>query len=102
VSSLWICCGEPRPGRRRPDGPHLHVRLRKALLPAADLIVTRQPGYLLRLDPDSVDAARFERLTTAGRQSLEAGRPDVAVGQLTAALGLWHGEAYEEFAASPS
>jgi len=94
VDLLW--------GAHAPDDADRTVRtymsrLRKALLPAADLIVTRQPGYLLRLDPDGVDAARFERLATAGRQSLEAGRPDVAVGQLTAALGLWHGEAYEEF-----
>src|SRR6266550_4633627 len=46
-------------------------RLRRALLPAAaglaeELIVTRAPGYLLRLDPDAVDAARFERLATEG------------------------------------
>ncbi|MFI9381426.1 BTAD domain-containing putative transcriptional regulator [Kutzneria sp. NPDC052558] len=72
-------------------------RLRKALLPAS-LIVTRQPGYLLRVDPEGVDAARFERLAAAGRRELDAGRPDVAAGQLTAALGLWQGEAYEEFA----
>jgi DNA-binding SARP family transcriptional activator len=72
-------------------------RLRKALTPAADLIVTRPPGYLLPVAPESVDAARFERLAAAGRQSLEAGRPDVAAGQLATALGMWRGEAYQEF-----
>jgi DNA-binding SARP family transcriptional activator len=77
-------------------------RLRKALLPAAgpdagELLLTRPPGYLLRLDPDALDAARFERLAAAGRRALDAGRPADAAEQLAAALGLWRGEAYGEF-----
>ncbi len=77
-------------------------RLRRALLPAAagmveELIVTRPPGYLLRLDPNAVDAARFERLAREGRRALEAGQPAVASERLVAALGLWRGEAYGEF-----
>jgi len=77
-------------------------RLRSALLPATagkaeELIVTRAPGYLLRLDPNAVDAARFERLATEGRRALEAGKPAVASERLAAALRLWRGEAYGEF-----
>ncbi|HEX6359938.1 AfsR/SARP family transcriptional regulator [Actinophytocola sp.] len=78
-------------------------RLRKTLradagMGAEDLIVTRPPGYALRPDPDTVDAARFERLATAGRQALDAGHPARAAERLTAALELWRGEAYGEFA----
>jgi DNA-binding SARP family transcriptional activator len=74
--------------------------LRKALLPApaAALIVTRRPGYVLRLEPDAVDASRFERLAAAGRGALAAGQPAVAADRLAAGLGLWRGEAYDEFA----
>jgi DNA-binding SARP family transcriptional activator len=79
-------------------------RLRKTLsqadagMGAEDLIMTRPPGYALRGDPDAVDAARFERLAAAGRQALDAGEPARAAEQLTAALALWRGEAYGEFA----
>jgi DNA-binding SARP family transcriptional activator len=79
-------------------------RLRKTLLRAdagmtgEDLIVTRPPGYALRQSPDTVDAARFERLAAAGRQALDAGQPARAAERLTAALQLWRGDAYGEFA----
>ncbi|WP_051174326.1 AfsR/SARP family transcriptional regulator [Amycolatopsis orientalis] len=77
--------------------------LRKALRPAAaELIVTRRPGYVLRLEPDAVDAVRFERLAAAGRRSLTDGEPAVAVERLTAALGLWRGDAYGEFVDTPA
>ena len=79
-------------------------RLRKALHPAgaADLIVTRPPGYALRREPDAVDAERFERLAAAGRQALAAGHPARAAERLTAALDLWRGDAYGEFADVPA
>jgi DNA-binding SARP family transcriptional activator len=71
-------------------------RLRSVL--PADLIVTRPPGYALRLDPDMVDAGRFERLAAAGRQALHDGRSAAAATELAAALKLWRGEeAYGEF-----
>jgi DNA-binding SARP family transcriptional activator len=78
-------------------------RLRKYLRPAAaalgttDLIVTRAPGYLLALDPEVIDAVRFERLAARGRRALEAGHPAVATERLVAALSLWRGAAYDEF-----
>ena len=47
--------------------------LRHALEPlgGSDVLVTRQPGYLLEVDPDSVDAWRFERLVKEGTRLLE-------------------------------
>lgn len=83
-------------------------RLRTALLPAAagrraaELIVTRPPGYALQLDPHMLDAARFERLAAVGRQILAAGQPAVAAERLAAALGLWRGDAYAEFSDTPA
>jgi DNA-binding SARP family transcriptional activator len=71
--------------------------LRKALRPA-DLIETRPPGYLLRVEPEAVDAAEFERLAAEGRDALAAGRAAAAARLLARALGLWRGEAYGEFA----
>lgn len=58
-----------------------------------DLIVTSPPGYALRLDPDGLDAARFERQAAAGRRVLEDGQPADAAEGLAAALGLWRGNA---------
>ena len=47
-------------------------RLRKVL--PADVLVTRSPGYLLRIDPDELDLDRFERLRKSGelREALDA------------------------------
>lgn len=65
-------------------------QLRKTL--GADRIVTRAPGYMIRVEPDELDLARFERLSQDG--SAES---------LHAALELWRGPAladlaYESFA----
>jgi YVTN family beta-propeller protein len=69
--------------------------LRQALEPgrargaAGEVLVTRNPGYLLRVDGARLDAARFEHGFTAGRAALEAGRYAEAAGTLRQALGLW-------------
>src|SRR5580765_6460639 len=44
-------------------------RLRKAI--GADLIVSQAPGYLLRVDPERFDLARFERLVAEARRAVE-------------------------------
>lgn len=73
-------------------------RLRRSV--PEGLIVTRPPGYVLLVDPDAVDAARFERLAAAGRQAMRAGQPVVAAETLAAALRLWRGDACGEFEGS--
>src|SRR5262245_4312157 len=60
-------------------------RLRK-LLPAASL-VTRPPGYVLEVDPESVDLFRFERLVKEAREA----KPEQASALLREALALWRG-----------
>ena len=69
--------------------------LRQALEPgrargaAGEVLVTRNRGYLLRVDSGRLDAARFQDGFAAGRAALEAGRYAEAAGTLRAALGLW-------------
>ncbi|WP_030676033.1 ATP-binding protein [Streptomyces sp. NRRL B-1347] len=50
-------------------------------------------GYRLAVDPDDVDAHRFERLARGGREALAAGDPARAAALLREALGLWRGQA---------
>jgi predicted ATPase/DNA-binding SARP family transcriptional activator len=50
-------------------------------------------GYRLAVDPDDVDALRFERLAADGRRLLAAGDPAAARAALREALALWRGPA---------
>ncbi|MCX5197370.1 tetratricopeptide repeat protein [Streptomyces sp. NBC_00249] len=54
-----------------------------------DAVVSRPPGYLLRVDRDAVDAGRFEALLMRARTL--TGDPRAQAGVLTEALGLWRG-----------
>ena len=82
------------------------AHLRAALEPdrarreASCVLVTREPGYVLVVDPDGIDAARFERLADQGRREL-AGAPADAAKTLRSALSLWHGEALADFTFEP-
>ena len=96
-------------GDAAPDGARkaLSVRvsgLRKQLEPAArgaDTILTRAPGYAIELGPAQLDLRRFERLSAAGREALDAGDPVTASQRLTAALALWRGPPLADFAFEP-
>ncbi len=57
------------------------------------LIVTRPTGYLIRAEPEQLDAAVFERLARQGRMLLEAGRTSEAADVLYRALDMWTGPA---------
>ncbi|WP_307868511.1 AfsR/SARP family transcriptional regulator [Umezawaea beigongshangensis] len=57
------------------------------------LLVTRPPGYELRVSVDEVDAALFERSVAEGRALLDAGRAEDASKILREALALWRGPA---------
>ncbi|HET6946131.1 MAG TPA: AfsR/SARP family transcriptional regulator [Gaiellaceae bacterium] len=65
--------------------------LRK-LLPE-DRILSRPPGYALRIEPDELDLHRFERLVQEGRRSLAEGDSEGASLTLREALALWRGPA---------
>src|SRR5829696_5264909 len=76
-------------------------RLRKAL--QQDVVTTRSPGYVIRVEPDELDLHRFERLVDDGRSLLARGMAVDASERLREALALWRGPAladlaYESFA----
>jgi predicted ATPase/DNA-binding SARP family transcriptional activator len=58
-------------------------------------------GYRLAVEPEAVDAHRFERLAAEGRSALHAGEPDVAARTLGDALALWRGPALADVREAP-
>jgi DNA-binding SARP family transcriptional activator len=105
IDELW---GEGPPAGAAKTLQMQISRLRRALAGEdgsgrADIIVTRERGYELTLDRDSLDAHRFERLVAEGRAELAGDRAQAAVTMLEEALALWRGApladlAYEPFA----
>src|SRR5262249_5960527 len=72
---------------------------RQALEPG--VLHTRPPGYALQVEPDELDLDRFERIASAARASLDAGRAEEAAEGFRTALELWRGPALAEFASEP-
>ncbi|MEN8115154.1 MAG: BTAD domain-containing putative transcriptional regulator, partial [Actinomycetota bacterium] len=93
-----------------PDGPpgggarslHVHVaRLRPMLEGSGDATIeTIAPGYVLNVDPDAIDAVKFERLWNDARSKLDT-NPRHAAATLRRALGLWRGPALADFTYEP-
>ena len=69
--------------------------LRKAIGP--ERIVTRSPGYAIRVEPDELDVLRFERLAAEGRRALQDGDAAGASASLADALALWRGPALADY-----
>ena len=57
----------------------------------ADVLMTRPPGYLLRVGPGELDLHRFERLVDEGRRLLADGPAADASARLREALAVWRG-----------
>ena len=94
VDQIW---GAAPPLRARKTIQVYVARLRKQLGKAR--LVTHPGGYLLQVEPDELDVARFEQLTAEAARAA----PAVAADKLTEALALWRGPpladlAYEGFA----
>ncbi|WP_349880234.1 BTAD domain-containing putative transcriptional regulator [Micromonospora sp. HUAS YX12] len=64
--------------------------------PARVLTLT-DAGYLLRVPPEAVDVARFERGVQRARAAQAAGRTEEALAEVSAALELWQGEPFTGF-----
>ena len=71
-------------------------RLRRML--GDGILETRGRGYALLVEPDQIDAGRFERLLEAGSVHLAAGRHQPAADVLAEALDLWRGPVLGDFA----
>ena len=68
-------------------------RLRRVLGDADQArIVTRSPGYVIRVDSGELDVARFELLLEGARNAARGGSWQAAADQARAALALWRGE----------
>lgn len=69
------------------------ARLRRTLpAPAAgNRIETAEPGYVLHLGPQELDASVFENALAEGRRAMAAGRPAAAADVLDRALARWRG-----------
>jgi DNA-binding SARP family transcriptional activator len=82
-------------------------QLRRVLEPGrparapARVLVTQDPGYVLRVADDQVDALRFRALARQAHDSLAAGHPAAAAADLEDALALWRGDPLPEFAGEP-
>lgn len=87
-------------------------QLRKALLEGADgagarpaaaqPLLTRPPGYLMRVAPEELDLAVFESLRAEGRAAHGRGEYEAASRALGRALGLWTGPALSGIPHGPS
>jgi YVTN family beta-propeller protein len=93
VDELWA----ERPPATAEKIVRNYVSLLRKLL--GDRLVTRPPGYLLRVEPGELDSERFETLVREAREE----EPGVAAASLRKALALWSGPplaqlAYEPFA----
>src|SRR3990172_727425 len=62
IDELW---GEDSPEQAATTLRVNVSRLRKAL--PQDVLATRSPGYVVRVEPDELDLHRFERLVDEGR-----------------------------------
>jgi DNA-binding SARP family transcriptional activator len=74
-------------------------QLRKAL--GADRLLTRPPGYSLRVEEGELDLDRFEGLAREGRELLVAGDSKASAKRLAEALELWRGKPFAEFESEP-
>jgi DNA-binding SARP family transcriptional activator len=93
IASLW---GADAPSKRREDVWVYVSRIRKSLDPVGDLLRREPGGYVLDVEEDSIDAARFERLVDEGSQLLtdDPAAASLVIGE---ALAAWSGRAFEEF-----
>jgi predicted ATPase/DNA-binding SARP family transcriptional activator len=67
-----------------------------------DRLQRRASGYCLALEPDELDARRFEQMVERARVALARDRPAQAAHELSHALALWRGaEAYADVEFEP-
>jgi DNA-binding SARP family transcriptional activator len=99
IGELW----RDEPPARAANLVSIYVlRLRRLMDdPDGRLLVTRAPGYLLRVAGDETDALLFEAMVRDGRRAFAAGDPEGAASRLTEALGLWYGRPLADVPPTP-
>jgi DNA-binding SARP family transcriptional activator len=96
VDELW---GEAPPETATKALQGYVSQLRKSL--GADRVLTKPPGYSLRVEDGELDLDRFEHLVRAGRELLAGGDPKAASKRFDQALQLWRGTPFAEFTSEP-
>src|SRR5437763_625301 len=99
ISELW----RDAPPARAANLVSIYVlRLRRLMDdPDGRMLVTRAPGYLLRVTGDDTDALLFEAMVRDGRRAFAAGDAERAASRLTEALGLWYGRPLADVPPTP-
>jgi DNA-binding SARP family transcriptional activator len=100
IDELW---GDEPPAQAAKTVQVYVSRLRKALathggIASGEAIVTRDHGYVLRVEPEQVDARVFERLLGEARRAAADRDHERAAELLDRALGLWRGPPLADFA----
>ena len=88
IDQLW---GERPPATANTSLHNAISQLRRLLGP--DAVETRSPGYVLRVERETIDAVRFERMLREARAADAEARARL----IREALGLWRGPALAEF-----
>ena len=90
IDMLWPA----HPPAAAANALQFHVSQLRKLLGDGGVIITQEPGYLIRVDPDQLDLLRFERFVAeaVGAEAARASR------LLTEALDLWRGEPLADLA----
>jgi DNA-binding SARP family transcriptional activator len=89
IDAIW---GDEPPRTATTSLQNSISQLRRRLGP--DILVTRPPGYQLKIEPEQLDLARCRRWLEEARGAAPARRSEL----LRAALALWHGPALAELA----
>ncbi len=101
IEAVW---GDDLPSNPANTLQHGVAQLRKLLEPErsrsnpARVLVSEGAGYRLNLDDHSTDMTEFQTAVDRGRDLLEQSQPGEATDGLTAAMALWRGPAYSDFA----
>jgi DNA-binding SARP family transcriptional activator len=101
IDLLW---GDAPPATERATLQTYVLRLRQLLQaddnegPSQPILVTRPPGYLLRVGAGELDLHEFDRLVALARAAAATGAHDQAAVRLREALELWRGPALADVA----
>jgi DNA-binding SARP family transcriptional activator len=99
IQGLW---GEDPPSTAPKMVQVFVSRLRSSLEEggAQRVLFTQPPGYVLHIEPDQLDVARFESLAASARAVIDSD-PGTASSTLRQALDLWHGAPLADVALEP-
>jgi DNA-binding SARP family transcriptional activator/tetratricopeptide (TPR) repeat protein len=92
VDGVW---GDSPPASAQASLQNQLARLRHEL---GERIVTRAPGYLLRVAPGELDLDAFRQLVGEAKSA----EPEIAADRLRAALALWRGAPLADLAGEPA